>query len=85
MNLPGSPDTLKYLHTPAVSSRGKPKSLQNSESDFTQAEGVPFFSTNLIGVGHSRILWRPNGGKLAIAPTKFAIGSTLHIIQCVAH
>jgi hypothetical protein len=35
--------------------------------DFARINHVPIFVANILGVGHGRIYWEPNGGKAAAA------------------
>ena len=64
-NLPGSPESLKKLHTPVMYITGGEKDIayKNAQTDFTEITQVPVFMAN-IDVGHTGTFDQPHGGKM---------------------
>jgi hypothetical protein len=71
--LPGSPETLKKLHTPVIYVIGGESDIafQNAEQDFSEI-GVPVFKANM-DTGHNGTYWQPHGGKFAEVATEWLL------------
>jgi hypothetical protein len=69
VEVPGTEETLKKLHTPVIYLIGGEKDIayKNSESDYQQIDDIPLFNANLDNVGHNGSLSKPFGGKMAQA------------------
>lgn len=62
--LPGTPATLKKLHTPVIYIIGGEPDIayKNSEADYAEIDSVPLFKADLP-VGHGGTVGEPHGGK----------------------
>ena len=72
--LPGSPETLKKLHTPVIYVIGGESDIafKNAEQDFSEIEAVPVFKANM-DTGHNGTYWQPHGGKFAEVATEWVL------------
>jgi hypothetical protein len=74
MILPGSPESLKKLHTPIIYIIGGESDIafKNAETDFGEIDSVPVFKAN-TDTGHMGTLWEPHGGKFAEVATQWLL------------
>jgi hypothetical protein len=72
--LPGSPETLKKLHTPIIYVIGGESDIafKNAEQDFSEIGAVPVFKANM-DTGHNGTYWQPHGGKFAEVATQWLL------------
>jgi dienelactone hydrolase len=70
---PGSPETLKKLHTPVIYIIGGPTDVayKNAEQDFVEINHVPVFKANLEGAGHGGTASKTHGGEFVEVATKW--------------
>ncbi len=72
--MPGTPETLKKLHTHVIYVIGGPKDVAyaNAEKDFEEIGNIPLFVANL-DVGHGGTQGQPHGGKFAEVATQWLL------------